>query len=140
MTDRLVLFVILCTIIKQPAKVSKTIIQLFPHLEGQLAAHAIRVPIPKVSLIEFTFTTSQNLCSKDELNSLCKKYAQEHLPGIIDYTEQPLVSSDFSNNPHSAIIAGDLTQANGNLGKIVAWYDNEFGYCCRLRDFLLGIR
>lgn len=116
----------------------KVIIKLYPELEGKLKASAIRVPTPVVSLVDFTFTTKQNL-SKEQINQAFKKYSENQLKGILEYCEEPLVSSDFAQNPNSCIIDSLLTQNVENISKVFGWYDNEFGYCCRLRDFLLHI-
>jgi glyceraldehyde 3-phosphate dehydrogenase len=114
----------------------KVIIKLYPELQGTLKAIAIRVPIQNVSLVDFVFTTKEKL-SKEIINKIFKSYAKDKLKGILDYTSQPLVSSDYIGNPHSAIFDSTLTQSTLTMGKIFAWYDNEFGYSSRLKDFLL---
>ena len=112
------------------------ITKLFPDLEGKLFARAIRVPVPKVSLLEFCFTTTQPL-SSEKINKAFEQ-ASSLMSGIVACSNEPLVSSDYNNNPFSAIIDCELTQASGPLGQVFIWYDNEWGYCCRLKDFLLG--
>lgn len=114
----------------------KVITKIFPQLEGKLQATAIRVPVSKVSLVDFTFETKENL-SKESINQLFKKAADSNLKNIVEYCSQPLVSCDFSGNPASCIIDSLITKATGNLGKVFGWYDNEWGYCERLKDFLL---
>lgn len=116
----------------------KVIIKLYPELEGKIRAHAIRVPTPVVSIIDFTFTTKQTI-TKEQINDAFKKYSEKELRGILEYSASPLVSSDFKQNPHSCIIDSLLTQNVGTTSKVFGWYDNEFGYCCRLKDFLLHI-
>jgi glyceraldehyde 3-phosphate dehydrogenase len=117
----------------------KVIIKLFPELEGKLLASALRVPVPIVSLIDFTFVAPKNL-SVQEINQALQEYAQGELHGIMLYQTKPLVSSDFAGDPHSCIIDSLLTQSCGSMGKVFAWYDNEFGYSSRLKDFLLHIQ
>lgn len=114
----------------------KVITKIFPELEGKIRATSVRVPIPVVSLLDFTFTTIK-ACSVDSINQAFKKYAGGPLQKILEFTDQPLVSTDFVGNQSSAIFDSLLTQCTGNMGKVFAWYDNEFGYSCRLRDFLL---
>lgn len=114
----------------------QVITKIFPELEGKIHAVSVRVPIPVVSLLDFTFTSKKE-CSVDSINQAFKKYADGQMQSIIQFTDQPLVSSDFVGNQMSAIFDSLLTQSVGNMGKVFAWYDNEFGYSCRLRDFLL---
>jgi len=114
---------------------SSVVMKLFPELVGKIKGSALRVPVSKVSLVDLSFVT-QKPCTKEQLNAFFKQ-AQSNLPGILEYTEEPLVSSDFSNNPHSVIVDGLLTETVGNLNKVFGWYDNEWAYSCRLRDFLV---
>ncbi|KKP26097.1 MAG: Glyceraldehyde-3-phosphate dehydrogenase [candidate division TM6 bacterium GW2011_GWE2_31_21] len=113
----------------------KVIVKIYPELEGKLQAVALRVPVPKVSIVDFSFETGDSLTT-EVINNAFKKAAESDLKNILQYTEEPLVSSDFSNNPHSCIIDGLITKAAGNMGKVFGWYDNEWGYCERLKDFL----
>lgn len=113
----------------------KVIIKIFPELQGKLKAVAIRVPVPLVSLIDFACITTTPITAK-EVNILLHKASTTHLSGILSYQELPLVSSDFMGNPHSCIIDGLLTQHVDGMIKIFAWYDNEYGYSSRLKDFL----
>ena len=115
---------------------AKVIFQVFPELEGKLEAVAIRVPVPVVSLIDFAFVTSKALTVQD-INQVFLKYANGEMKDTLQYVTDPLVSSDFIGNTHSCIFDSLLTQSTGNIGKVFAWYDNEFGYSCRLKDFLL---
>lgn len=114
----------------------KTIIKIYPELKGKLKATAIRVPVPIVSLIDFTFTTKQQL-DKETVNNMFKDSAEKSLKNILLYTTEPLVSSDYISSPYSCIIDGPLTQTQDCMGKIFGWYDNEYGYSSRLKDFLL---
>lgn len=113
----------------------KVIVQIYPELEGKIKALAVRVPVPLASLIDFAFIASKPI-SAEAINTAIK-YASEHdLKHIVQYCDQPLVSSDFIGNPHSCIVDSLLTQCVGSMGKVFAWYDNEYGYSTRLKDFL----
>ncbi len=112
------------------------IAQLFPELAGTIDAVAIRVPTPVVSLLDFSFTAKKALTA-ESINRACKEASEGPLKNIMRYEEQPLVSSDFKGNSASCIIDSLLTQGTGSMGKIFAWYDNEYGYSYRVRDFLL---
>lgn len=114
------------------------ITKIYPALAGKLKASSLRVPVPVVSIIDFTFLTEKPF-TQESLNATLKAYANNQLKGIVHYEEEPLVSSDFIGNQHSCIIDSLLTQNIGNMGKVFAWYDNEFGYSCRIKDFLLHI-
>lgn len=116
----------------------KAIIKIYPQLEGKLKAHAVRVPVVDASMIDFTVTTRQ-ATSAQALNELFKKAATSELRGTLEYTELPLVSSDIIGNPHGAIVDGLLTQSLGTTSRICAWYDNEFGYASRMKEFLLHL-
>ncbi len=116
----------------------KVITKIYPELMGKIKAKSIRVPTPNISLVDFTFSTKEEL-TNEKINNLFKNYSQKQLKNILEYCEQPLVSSDFIQNPHSCIIDSLLTESIGRLSKVFGWYDNEFGYSCRLKDFLLHI-
>lgn len=116
----------------------KVIFQLYPQLKGTLQALAIRVPVPIGSLVDFTFAT-RNALTREQINDTFKKYADASLKNYLSYTTLPLVSSDYSCNNYSAVFDSLLTKSTGKLSKVFAWYDNEYGYSCRLRDFLLHI-
>ncbi len=115
----------------------KVITKIFPDLEGKIQALAIRVPVPIVSLVDFTFTTDEALTA-EAINEAFVDAAGGSLKGILEYTTAPLVSSDYAGHPASCIIDSLLTRAQGNQGKVFGWYDNEWGYSQRLKDFLLG--
>ena len=117
---------------------SSVITKIFPDLEGKLNGLAVRVPVPIVSLIDFTFSSAKPL-SVPAINEAFAAAAQGSLKGILRLETRPLVSSDFRGSEESCIIDSLMTQTIGNLGKVFGWYDNEYGYSCRLRDFLLHI-
>ncbi|MFH1832486.1 MAG: type I glyceraldehyde-3-phosphate dehydrogenase [bacterium] len=112
------------------------ITQIFPELKGKLNATAIRVPVPIVSLTDFSFVTKENI-TRDDINRAFEKAANGSLKNILTCSALPLVSSDFTGNSYSSIVDTLLTQANEHMGKVFAWYDNEFGYSVRLKEFLL---
>jgi|SaaInlLV_10m_DNA_2_1039722.scaffolds.fasta_scaffold00147_28 glyceraldehyde 3-phosphate dehydrogenase len=114
------------------------IIKLFPELEGKIKATAIRVPTPVVSLVDFSFETEKEITA-EQLNEVFKKSSETYLKNIMHFINLPLVSSDFEQSSYSCIIDSLLTQVTGNLGKVFGWYDNEYGYCSRVKDFLLHI-
>ena len=102
-----------------------------PELEGRMNGLALRVPVPNVSIVDFVATLKRDI-TKEEVNAAFKEAAQKELKGILDYTEEPLVSSDLIHNPYSAIIDGLSTMVIGNLVKVLAWYDNEWGYSVKM--------
>tara|TARA_Y100000590_G_scaffold426288_1_gene535216 strand:- start:5185 stop:6189 length:1005 start_codon:yes stop_codon:yes gene_type:complete len=113
---------------------SKAIGEIIPSLKGKLEGVAMRVPTPNVSLIEFVFCTEENL-SIEKINNIFLKASKNSAKGIIDITEEKLVSIDFNHNSHSAIVDASLTNVIGNkMGKISAWYDNEWGFSNRMCD------
>lgn len=114
----------------------RVITHIFPELEGKLRGIALRVPVPKVSILDLTFVAAKDI-SAETINQAFTEYAAGPLKNILACATTPLVSSDFCGNQASAIIDTLLTQTVGNLGKVFGWYDNEVGYCARLRDFLL---
>jgi glyceraldehyde 3-phosphate dehydrogenase len=105
-----------------------------PEMEGRLDGMAMRVPIPDGSVTDLTLLLSREV-TKDEINEAMKKAADGPLNGILEYTEDPIVSIDIVGNPHSCIFDGLATIASGRLVKVLGWYDNEWGYSTRLADF-----
>jgi glyceraldehyde-3-phosphate dehydrogenase/erythrose-4-phosphate dehydrogenase len=91
------------------------------------------VPTPTVSVIDFTAILGRD-ASKDDINQAMREYSQDHMVGILGYTEEPLVSMDLKGDTRSSIFSGLDTLVVGNLAKVVSWYDNEYGYACRLSD------
>ena len=105
---------------------------VLPELKGRLDGLAIRVPTATVSLVDLTATLEKK-ASDEEVKNALREAAQGELKGILYYSEEPLVSVDFSGNPHSAIVDGPFVKAlSGNLVKVLAWYDNEWGYSNRV--------
>ncbi len=111
---------------------AKAIGLVLPHLKGKLNGFAMRVPTPNVSVVDLVVTTKKPI-TKEAINEVLKKAAGSNLDGIMGYTELPLVSSDFGGNKLSSVVDGDLTMIVGdNMAKVIAWYDNEWGYSNRL--------
>ena len=115
---------------------SRSIGEIIPELKGKLEGIALRVPTPNVSLIELVFCTKENL-SINKINTALKNSSKSQLNGILEITDEKLVSIDFNHNSNSAIIDASLTNVVGNnMGKISAWYDNEWGFSCRMIDLV----
>ena len=113
---------------------AKAVGLVLPELNGKIHGMAFRVPTPTGSVTDFVANLSKSP-SVDEINAAYKEASQNGMAGILDYTDEPLVSSDFKKNPHSAIIDGLSTMTIGdNHVKVVGWYDNEWGYSCRTAD------
>ncbi len=107
---------------------------VIPELKGKFGGMAFRVPTPTVSVIDFTAVLERGEPGKDEINAAMREYAGSKMKGILAYTEEPLVSMDLKGNSHSSIFSALDTLAIGNLVKVISWYDNEWGYACRLAD------
>lgn len=115
---------------------AKAVGLVIPELEGKIDGIAIRVPTCNVSVVDLVALLKKN-ASADEVNESFKKASEGKLKGILDYTEEPLVSVDFMANPHSGIVDGLFTRiTDENLVKILAWYDNEWGFSCRMIDLI----
>ena len=113
---------------------AKAIGLVLPELEGKLEGTAIRVPTPNVSMVDLTFNPSRKT-SKDEINEAMRKAAEGRLKGILGYCTEPLVSIDFNHNSNSSTFDSSLTRVvNGNLVRVASWYDNEWGFSCRMLD------
>jgi len=108
---------------------------VMPQLEGKLDGIAVRVPVPDGSLTDLTCVLKKET-SEEEVNAVMKKASEGSLKGIMQYTDEPLVSIDIIGNPHSCIFDSALTKVNGTLVKIVGWYDNEAGYSNRVADVI----
>ncbi|HXF05241.1 MAG TPA: type I glyceraldehyde-3-phosphate dehydrogenase [Blastocatellia bacterium] len=116
---------------------AKAIGLVIPELKGKLDGIAIRVPTPNVSVVDLTAELMRPV-TVEEVNGALKQAAEEELKGILAYCEEELVSIDFRGNPHSSIVDAGFTRVtDGTLVKILAWYDNEWGYSCRVRDLIL---
>ncbi|WP_075506049.1 type I glyceraldehyde-3-phosphate dehydrogenase [Candidatus Pelagibacter communis] len=113
---------------------SKAIGEIIPSLKGKLEGVAMRVPTPNVSLVELVFTTKKNI-DKENINKSFELASKNNLKNVLEITYEKLVSIDFNHNPASAIVDGSLTNVVGdNMGKISAWYDNEWGFSNRMCD------
>jgi glyceraldehyde 3-phosphate dehydrogenase len=110
---------------------------VLPELKGKLNGMAIRVPTPNVSVVDLVAELGKNTTS-EEINAALKKASEGPMKGILQYSEEPLVSSDLNGNPHSSIVDASLTMLlEGKMAKVLAWYDNEWGYSSRLRDLII---
>lgn len=114
---------------------AKAIGLVLPHLKGKLDGYAMRVPVPTGSATDLTVQLSREV-TKDEVNQAMKKASETTLKGILEYTEDPIVSTDIVTSPASSIFDGGLTYAMGDTVKVVSWYDNEWGYSNRLVDLV----
>ncbi|MBN2320777.1 MAG: type I glyceraldehyde-3-phosphate dehydrogenase [Acidobacteria bacterium] len=114
---------------------AKAIGLVLPQLDGKLDGIAIRVPTPNVSLVDLVVTVRKT-ATKEEVNAAFKKASEGALRGILGYSEEPLVSSDYMQAPESGTVDALETKVNGNLVKTLSWYDNEWGYSCRLQDLV----
>lgn len=113
---------------------AKAVGLVLPSLKGKVDGFALRVPTMNVSLVDLTFTARRET-SKDEINALMKEAAAGPLKGVLAVNEDPLVSSDFNHDSHSSVFDATQTRViDGNLVKVLAWYDNEWGYSCRMLD------
>jgi glyceraldehyde 3-phosphate dehydrogenase len=112
---------------------AKALYLAIPEVKGAFDGFALRVPTPTVSMVYLVAVTKKST-TKDELNALLKKAADGPLKHVLQYTEEELVSADFKRNPYSSIVDGKLTNAQGDLIQLALWYDNEWGYSCRLAD------
>ena len=112
----------------------------FPALKGKFDGLSVRVPTPVVSLSDFTFVTTKDVTIEEVNAALTAATKEPRFEGVLDVTDEPLVSSDFIGNPHSGIVDLALTNVvGGNLLKVVAWYDNEWGYSNRLVENVLNV-
>lgn len=109
--------------------------KVIPALNGKLNGMAMRVPTPDGSVVDLTVELEKSV-TKEEVNAAMKKAAEGPLKGILEYTEDPIVSIDIVGNSHSSIFDSGMTMADGNMVKIISWYDNEWGYSCRVVDLV----
>jgi glyceraldehyde 3-phosphate dehydrogenase len=115
---------------------AKAIGLVMPELKGKLDGYAMRVPTPNVSVVDLVVVLDKP-GSTEDVNAALKAAADNDLKGILAYTEDPVVSTDMMRNPNSSIVDGQLTKVlDGNLAKVVSWYDNEWGYSCRVVDLI----
>ena len=115
---------------------AKAVGLVLPELNGKMHGIAIRVPTPNVSLVDLVAEV-EKVVTAEEVNAALKKAAEGELKGILGFCEEPLVSVDFNGNPLSSIVdALSTAVVDGTLVKVLSWYDNEWGYSCRVRDLI----
>jgi len=114
---------------------AKAVGLVLPHLSGKLDGVAMRVPVPDGSLTDLTVVLKREV-TIDEINAAMRTAAEGPMKGILEYTEDPIVSTDIVGNPHSCIFDAEQTAVNGTLVKVVGWYDNEWGYSNRTADLI----
>jgi glyceraldehyde 3-phosphate dehydrogenase len=127
-----------CSIVPTTTGAAKASTKIFPHLKNNLGGAGIRVPVPNASLTDLTCTL-KHAASSEEINQRFKEASMGRLAGILEYTEDPVVSVDIIGNTHSAVFDAGLTAVLGEknrLVKVVAWYDNEMGYASRLAELI----
>jgi len=114
---------------------SKAVTEVIPQLKGKIEGVAVRVPVACGSLVDLSVELKKKTTA-DKLNRVLKKAARSKMKGVLEYTEDEIVSSDIIENPHSSIVDGLSTKAMDNFVKVFAWYDNEYGYSCRMIDVI----
>ena len=115
---------------------AKAVGLVLPELKGKPDGYAMRVPTPDVSVVDLVALVEKPT-SVEAVNAAFKKAAEGPMKGILQYVEEELVSKDFTGNPHSSMVDAGFTKViDGNLVKVIAWYDNEWGYSCRVRDLI----
>jgi glyceraldehyde 3-phosphate dehydrogenase len=127
------------SIIPTTTGAAKAITKIFPDLNGKLGGCGIRVPVPNGSLIDLSVILKEDP-DADAINKAFKNASETYLKGILEYTEDPIVSIDIVGNSHSCIFDSDLTSITGHMVKLVGWYDNEMGYSNRLADLILKVK
>ncbi|PST83648.1 type I glyceraldehyde-3-phosphate dehydrogenase [Pedobacter yulinensis] len=123
------------SIIPTTTGAAKAIGDVLPALKGKMDGYSYRVPVIDVSIADLSVNLKREV-SVQELNNLFKHYAENSLKGILEYTEEQLVSSDLLGNTHSSILDGSMTKSIGNMVKVVAWYDNEVGISNRIAELV----
>ncbi len=123
------------SIIPTTTGAAKAIGLVLPHLQGKLDGMSLRVPTPAGSITDFVAEVGRDV-TVEEVNEAFRAAAEGPMKGIVQYSQEPLVSSDIIHNPHSAIFDAESTMATGSLVKVVGWYDNEWGYSCRTVDII----
>ena len=117
---------------------AKAVTKVIKGIEGKLFAMAVRVPVITGSLVELNVMLNKEVTA-DKINKTFKKYAKGELKGVLQYVDDPIVSSDIVRNPHASIFDSGLTDVNGKMVKIVSWYDNEAGYSARLAELVTRV-
>lgn len=112
-----------------------SVAETIPKLKGKLDGLAIRAPVPCGSITDFVAILKKS-ATREQVNQALKRASEKEMKGILQYSEDELVSSDIIRNPNSSIVDSILTQANENMVKVLSWYDNEYGYSCRLVDLI----
>jgi len=115
---------------------AKALRLVIPEMDGKLDGFSMRVPTPNVSVVDLTFVSAKPIDVKS-VNAALKAASEGQLKGILGYTEEELVSTDFRGNPLSSILDSKLTKVIGQTGKVISWYDNEWGYSSRVKDLIL---
>lgn len=126
------------SIIPTTTGAARTVGKVIPELKGKLDGHSLRVPTPDASITDFVCTLKK-AATRDEVNAALKNAAETTMKGIMQYTEDDIVSADIIGNEHSCIVDAKLTMAYGNTVKVFGWYDNEWGFSCRVVDLLKKI-
>jgi glyceraldehyde 3-phosphate dehydrogenase len=126
------------SIIPTSTGAAKAVGLVLPHLAGKLNGNSLRVPIPTGSATDFVVTL-KNAATAEEINAAFKKASENEMKGILEYTEDPIVSIDIVGNPHSCIFDALTTMVQGNTVKVMGWYDNEAGYSNRAADLIARI-
>ena len=126
------------SIIPTTTGAAKAVTKVIPELKGKLDGYSLRVPTPDGSITDFVAVLKKEV-TVEEVNAAVKKTAEGKMKGILEYTEDPIVSADIVGNPSSCVFDSLSTMVNGNLVKVVGWYDNEWGYSCRVVDLLSKI-
>ncbi len=114
---------------------AKAIFLVLPELKGRLNGLSLRVPTPTVSIVDLTVALEKPAAA-DEINRAFKRSSEEELKGYLGYSEEPLVSMDYKGNPHSGVLDALSTMVVGDMVKVLSWYDNEWGYSCRVADLV----
>lgn len=117
---------------------AKAVGKVLPHLKGKLDGFSLRVPTPDASITDFVCLLKKEV-TKEDVNAAMKKASETNLKGILQYSDEPLVSTDIIGNPYSSIFDSLSTMTSGNLVKVIGWYDNEWGYSCRVVDLVKKI-
>lgn len=123
-----------CNMIPTSTGAAKAVAKVLPEMAGRFDGYSVRVPVPAVSLVDFVAVLERDTTAQ-ELRSAFQAAAEGELKGVLGYSEEALVSSDFIADPHSGVVEADFTTVQaGNLAKVLIWYDNEWGYSCRVAD------
>ena len=124
------------SIIPTTTGAAKAVALVLPELKGKLNGFAMRVPTPNVSITDLTVTLEKP-ATAEEINAKLKAASEGELAGVMGFSEEPLVSHDYNGCPLSSIVDGLSTMVVGNMAKVVAWYDNEWGYSNRVNDLII---